>query len=199
MRTMFIALFAITLFWSQGARAATYLIDLTQPGGVPGTGGAFVAAPCSGSCAVEYPGFQSPLYLFQAGDTVDFGDVNLFPLYSFDSRYGFVSLSALVADVGVSFNQSVTPSSGLAATSSCSYGYFENACSLPSIAAHHASLKFVVPVGANSVQLSWFGPYEYMAPVPEASTWAMLLIGFAGVGLMMYRRRTSRLPARCLT
>jgi hypothetical protein len=28
-----------------------------------------------------------------------------------------------------------------------------------------------------------------VAPVPEPSTWAMLLLGFAGVGLMAYRRR----------
>jgi hypothetical protein len=27
------------------------------------------------------------------------------------------------------------------------------------------------------------------APVPEASTWAMLILGFAGVGFMAYRRR----------
>ena len=27
------------------------------------------------------------------------------------------------------------------------------------------------------------------APVPEASTWAMLILGFGGVGFMAYRRR----------
>jgi len=30
-----------------------------------------------------------------------------------------------------------------------------------------------------------------MAPVPEPSTWAMMIIGFAGVGFMAYRRRIS--------
>jgi hypothetical protein len=42
-------------------------------------------------------------------------------------------------------------------------------------------------------------PYEYnqglvtgfnaVAPVPEPSTWAMMILGFAGVGFMAYRRR----------
>jgi hypothetical protein len=29
----------------------------------------------------------------------------------------------------------------------------------------------------------------FVAPVPEPSTWAMLLLGFAGIGFMAYRRR----------
>lgn len=30
---------------------------------------------------------------------------------------------------------------------------------------------------------------EILAPVPEPSTWAMMILGFAGVGFMTYRRR----------
>jgi hypothetical protein len=30
-----------------------------------------------------------------------------------------------------------------------------------------------------------------VAPIPEASTWAMMLMGFAGVGFMAYRRRNA--------
>ena len=30
--------------------------------------------------------------------------------------------------------------------------------------------------------------------IPEPSTWAMLLIGFAGVGFMTYRRRLQVMP-----
>ena len=30
-----------------------------------------------------------------------------------------------------------------------------------------------------------------VAPVPEPSTWAMMILGFAGVGFMAYRRRSS--------
>jgi hypothetical protein len=34
-----------------------------------------------------------------------------------------------------------------------------------------------------------------VAAVPEPSTWAMLILGFAGIGFMTYRRRTSALIA----
>ncbi len=30
---------------------------------------------------------------------------------------------------------------------------------------------------------------DFTAAVPEASTWAMMILGFAGVGFMAYRRR----------
>ena len=30
---------------------------------------------------------------------------------------------------------------------------------------------------------------DFTAPIPEASTWAMMILGFAGVGFMAYRRR----------
>jgi hypothetical protein len=29
------------------------------------------------------------------------------------------------------------------------------------------------------------------AAVPEASTWAMMILGFTGIGFMTYRRRTA--------
>jgi hypothetical protein len=34
------------------------------------------------------------------------------------------------------------------------------------------------------------------APVPEASTWAMMLLGFAGVGFLAYRRKSSHVMLR---
>jgi outer membrane lipase/esterase len=33
------------------------------------------------------------------------------------------------------------------------------------------------------------------APVPEPSTWAMMILGFAGVGFLTYRRRKSAMLA----
>ena len=32
--------------------------------------------------------------------------------------------------------------------------------------------------------------FAFTAPVPEASTWAMMILGFAGVGFMAYRRKS---------
>jgi hypothetical protein len=37
------------------------------------------------------------------------------------------------------------------------------------------------------------GTLEVSASVPESSTWAMMILGFAGVGFMAYRRRSSAL------
>jgi hypothetical protein len=45
--------------------------------------------------------------------------------------------------------------------------------------------------GFNSVKQLGFGT-AIAAAVPEASSWAMMLLGFAGVGLMAYRRKSQR-------
>jgi hypothetical protein len=44
---------------------------------------------------------------------------------------------------------------------------------------------WIVLYGGNNVELE-FG----VSAVPEPSTWAMLLIGFAGIGFMAYRRKS---------
>jgi hypothetical protein len=48
--------------------------------------------------------------------------------------------------------------------------------------------------GATAPSLSVFislpDGFSLTAPVPEPSTWAMLLLGFAGVGFMAYRRKS---------
>jgi len=41
----------------------------------------------------------------------------------------------------------------------------------------------------GGVGLGSFG--AVIAPVPESSTWAMMILGFAGIGFMAYRRRNS--------
>ena len=41
------------------------------------------------------------------------------------------------------------------------------------------------------------GIFTFSAAVPEPSTWAMMILGFAGVGFMAYRRRT-KLRCACL-
>jgi hypothetical protein len=49
------------------------------------------------------------------------------------------------------------------------------------------SLSWTNPVFEN-----WYGfnvGFESVAAVPEPSTWAMMILGFAGVGYMTYRRR----------
>ncbi len=59
------------------------------------------------------------------------------------------------------------------------------------------------PVGGNATDILAYvgkvGPYTNVetsqpppAPVPEPSTWAMMLLGFAGLGLLGYRRGSAR-------
>jgi hypothetical protein len=48
--------------------------------------------------------------------------------------------------------------------------------------------EFVVTLPDN---LSFEGISPIVTSVPELSTWAMLLIGFAGLGFMAYRRKQS--------
>jgi hypothetical protein len=46
------------------------------------------------------------------------------------------------------------------------------------------------PSGNNPGITSTLNIYaDFTAPIPEASTWAMMILGFAGVGFMAYRRR----------
>jgi PEP-CTERM motif len=49
------------------------------------------------------------------------------------------------------------------------------------------SAKIFEPVGLTEVTITLAGA------VPEPSTWAMMILGFAGVGFMAYRRRKSAL------
>jgi hypothetical protein len=38
--------------------------------------------------------------------------------------------------------------------------------------------------------------YQAVAPVPEPSTWAMMILGFFGIGFMAYRRRNQTAALR---
>jgi hypothetical protein len=63
--------------------------------------------------------------------------------------------------------------------------------------AQNASITFdliyTIPANDSDIQSTRLGPYAYVAPVPEPSTWAMMVVGFAGLGYMAYRRKNSTL------
>jgi len=67
-------------------------------------------------------------------------------------------------------------------------------------------LAFILNVNVGFVFRAFFGENQYScdnvllksvggmtAAVPEPSTWAMMIMGFAGVGFMAYRRKQSPL------
>jgi len=55
------------------------------------------------------------------------------------------------------------------------------------------SLIFETADGGSTANLGDFAFVNFTTAVPEPSTWAMMILGFAGVGFMAYRRR--RRPA----
>jgi hypothetical protein len=49
-----------------------------------------------------------------------------------------------------------------------------------------------VPEFAHQVRLDWTGNVVgYVSSVPEASAWTMMIIGFAGIASLTYRRKNS--------
>jgi hypothetical protein len=123
------------------------------------------------------------VYFFNSGDVVNFGSV---VIGSFSA--GFAPdggpnqrLNFVEGGVTESFNSSVLPS---LASPGFGFGYPLNPT--------YADLTFTIPAGADSIQLAWHGPSTYypVGSIPEPSTWAMLLIGFAGISFMTYRRKS---------
>jgi hypothetical protein len=66
-----------------------------------------------------------------------------------------------------------------------------------SICTQNCSATVILPDNINSVSqaLDWserFVGAPLVAPVPELSTWAMMLLGFGGLGFAGYRRARRR-------
>jgi hypothetical protein len=165
-----------------GARAAVYSIDVTQQAGIPGTGGTTSLQP--GCYCRPEPGFYSPVYEVSAGDTVNFGSIELGYYQSGETPDGGPNQLPLFigGSYAISFNSSVLPSA-----------YPDYSLGSPPLSNGATLLVYTVPDGADSVQLEFLGSYNYTPPtitdaVPEPSTWAMLLIGFASLGFAGWRR-----------
>jgi hypothetical protein len=176
-------------------RASTVLIDAS-------TGGSFVSSSnCPGGTTCIQNGYETPIYDVNPGDTIDLGSVTLFPTTSgaFQGRYGFVPATSYEGVFQFAYGHIPFYVGGISAYSSC----FTLNC-VPAIPPTFTErLLFTIPSGATELQLAFSQGYEYSAPsietaVPEASTWAMLLIGFAGIGFASYRKRSSEPPDRTL-
>jgi hypothetical protein len=173
------------------ANAALLQINIFQPGGpsIPGPGmttGPYLFPACSHGCDAFYR--FSSRYLVNPGDTVDFGSVTITPgaddgdnLFG-PEHYFIIGNPAVSYDSGVGGWPSVTPELSIC------FGDDVARCQVPQT----TDLVYVVPDGASSIQVGWLGSYvyTYTPPVPEPSTWAMMLLGFAGIGFMAYRRKS---------
>jgi hypothetical protein len=145
-----------------------------------------------GPCYCEVQTYVSSIYSVSAGDTVDFGQVQITPVNA--GHHGVpatdTSTTLVLGSPSVSFDPLFTARPGI---STLQY-YGDCGWECRNFLNFHTALRYVVPDGADSIQIAWFGgSITYTPPViasiPESSTWAMMILGFAGVGFMAYRRR----------
>lgn len=197
MRILWIAFFAL-FFASRSfltpSSAATIDIALFPSGSVS-----------SGNIAVNNgygmygvgAGYLTAFFAANPGDTVNFGTVQ-FPLIETGDQYSDVGIAKgyTTAYFSPLPNNGVMPTMPLTFVFSCNT-HFSQMCQ-PTIDAEVAAyvptdteLSFVIPEGATGVQLLFnTAAFEYFAPaVPEPSTWAMLLLGFASLGFITHRCR----------
>lgn len=62
----------------------------------------------------------------------------------------------------------------------------------PYIVTHGGDLKTTYYTSAPPTLEIGFAVFTAVSAVPEPSTWAMMLLGFAGIGFMAYRRKSKR-------
>jgi hypothetical protein len=180
--------FAAVLLFSSQCFASIVLIDAS-------VGGTIVFSNnCPGPLSCTPDGYKTPLYNVHAGDIIDLGSVILYPTLTGQGRSQFPIAIWYEGLLGISWG----PLVGFSATnptwfSSC----FTAGCTpeMPPIVTER--LLFTAPEDATQLQLGFTGRYAYTPPlvttaVPEPSTWAMLLIGFAGIGFAGYRRQRSK-------
>ena len=201
MRYLGVVLFAALLAsisMTGSANADTVYVDLTQPGGIPGTGGTFTYNPgCY--CGSGVTEIYSPIYQFAAGTTVDFGHLDIFTRAFGQSTpdAGPTQPNLYINGlIGVSISYSLISPFPTPPDGPSNLIYFLCSISDSNCNANAQNFKqsldliFTIPAEASSIQIEWGAINDVYTPaVPEPSTWAMLLIGFAALGAFTHRRR----------
>jgi hypothetical protein len=157
----------------------------------------------SGPCYCESIATITPALSFAPGITINFGEVTVKTFQSGPTPDGGLNQPNLYIQGGLSYNFG-PPNIDLFPPISGASGLNFTLCNQNDAACNNAAqnssvtfdLIFTIPANDSDIQLGWVGPYSYVAPaVPEPSTWAMMLIGFAGLGLFasarLHRRRFS--------
>jgi hypothetical protein len=185
MRIFAIAVAFATALAFQPAYSATFYIDLNTLGGQTGT----VAGPCY--CG-SYNYYLSPVLTFAPGDIVHFGTVTQYghgPFITPDAGPNqlpfYIEFYPEMHPVDPSLG--LTPDTTVDLTPIGSFGS----------PLADQTFDFSFTFGPNTIlstQVELEG-YSYTPPtqvsdVPEPSTWAMMLLGFGGVGFMAYRRKS---------
>jgi hypothetical protein len=152
------------------AKAATYYIDLNTvtPDGI-----------FPGSCYCGN-GLIFPFMPFAPGDVVDFGSVTI-PAQQVGHIFSGPPVY-LQAGAGAVYEPGSFPGWYWPYTTAGSSATFD--------------LIYTIPVGKSGIRVGWNGPGFYTPPpelataVPETTTWAMMIFGFAGIALLAFRRKT---------
>jgi PEP-CTERM motif-containing protein len=188
MRNVVFGLFALVAM-AVPSKAALIPIDLLS-------NASFLPAPtaCFRGCTT---GFETPLFQFAAGDTVDFGTVTIGPTFQFDGFVSFIFGPALVVGSGlltpIDLASVFLPSPILSCAPPDACSDFSSRIS--EVPDRTFDLLFTLPA-SGEIQIAWSGHLvNYVAPVPEPSTWAMMILGFVGLSFVAYRRKKAILSA----
>lgn len=174
MRRLFAGAVVLFVCLCKPALALTY-IDLFQS---PQTGGPYSFA---GPCYCE-DAYATGFFSVTPGDTVNFGRITTAPVW-LNNHYGYPPIQLTFAlTINTDINNPafwVSPNGETPTTFDLT--------------------SFVIPSDVHFIQFAMLGfgydPPPRIGSVPEPSTWAMLLIGFAGVSFVTYRRRlTAKTP-----
>ncbi|WP_164938687.1 PEPxxWA-CTERM sorting domain-containing protein [Bradyrhizobium guangdongense] len=181
---------------SDAAQAASLHFDISslsgfQQNGVAGTGGNGIV-------------FLSPKYTVGFGDTVDFGTAYLSPDYlDLRSFNPCVEHDSCFTDQDTALAFSLTNGTGGLATPPFDISELgtlppllnliynnEELCPGLVCPAIPIRLLFTLPADVNGVQFFFQGSgLSIAAPVPEPSTWVMMIFGFVALGTARHRRK----------
>lgn len=183
MRRLMLAIFSLVTLSGQ-VWATTYYINLNDY--IP-AGNLYGPCYCGSGPYYSFSGFQD-------GDIVNFGSVTISAVFDSHS-YGRINPPPQGQYAVIAMKQSTyLGGASLWASGTFPWALGSTFHELTDTATF--DLTFTV---AGAFNIGWDGPGAYTPAatpaVPEPSTWAMLLIGFAGVGFMTYRRRTFALAA----
>jgi len=216
-----ILLLAVLCLFTTPVKAAIYNVDIFGPlpdGVTAGPTGRASTNACGPTfCAGGY----NMAYSFQAqpGDVLNFGTLSLLPFAFGDGRqqryiqyydangqlqsgFGFpIALyagSLVVSEAYqpfllLNYNWTYVCNTG---DPSCYTNISNRQAAMP-----HPEIDLTFTLTTGFIELGWTNPSIYTPPanvgaVPEPSTWAMMLLGFAGISFMAYRRRQTNTPQR---
>jgi hypothetical protein len=180
-------LILLTSALASPAAAAIYNVDLSSVPTVPGTGGQSVFG-YTGATGGTIWEITTPVYLLSelglpSGSEVNLGTLSVWSVTESD-QYGDIAVFGRVYSInGVWGDSGGGGSCNLYTGNRCAGLVVPPPVSVPLI------FSSTVEVQLSYVNGSIIDPPNAIAPpVPEPSTWAMLLIGFAGIGFAGWQR-----------